>query len=502
MPERDDLPKDRSDPDLRVRAGLIRYLMLGGCGTDHPDSCRPHPKGVRLTGGWIDGGLDLHGCTSQLNLSLKSCLISEQFDFQDACIGALFMDGSRSEQFVNLHRLKTVNNVHLRSGFFAEKGVDLVGAEIGGALEFGGAKITTSSGNALNVEGAHINSSVFLRAVDIVGRVSFIGTTIGGEVHCNRLTIEGRLSMKASKIKGALVWKRIQSDVQEFDLSGAQVGSLDDDRESWDNVNMVRLGGFGYGQLPNPMSVPLRLLWLQKSVNPPVERVERGMSLLPDDPGSFDPRPYTQLAKVLREDGLDSMAAQILEAREDCQRDAEYSRIKARLRYGEGGDRALIKAGLTYWAKCAFKRLFGYGHAPAKVLIWIGAIWAFGFVLYGTTYQYGQMAPNSDVMLSSRDWMAGVEAYAACATDCMVPLRAWEATPAYQDYETFHPFLYALDLFVPLDALGQENAWAPSKDRGWWGWLGYWARMPIQMSGWIITAMGAAVVTGLVGRKE
>lgn len=62
--------------------------------------------------------------------------------------------------------------------------------------------------------------------------------------------------------------------------------------------------------------------------------------------------------------------------------------------------------------------------------------------------------------------------------------------------------LYALDLFVPLDALGQENAWAPSKDRGWWGTIGYYARMPIQMSGWIITAKSAAVVTGLVGRKE
>jgi hypothetical protein len=316
------------------------------------------------------------------------------------------------------------------------------------------------------------------------------------------LKLDGKLTMKACRIQNALVWRDIQSGVQEFDLTSAQVGTLDDDRESWDKVDKVGLGGFRYGQLPNPMSVPLRLAWLQKSDNPLVERVERGLSLLSDDPDSFDPRPFTQLAKVLREDGLDGMAAQILEAREDCQRDAEYSRIKARLRYGPDGDRALIKAGLTYWAKCAFKRLFGYGHAPARVLIWIGAIWAFGFVLYGTAYQYGEMAPNSDVLLSSADWMSGVKAYAACATDCVMPLRAWEATPAYQDYETFHPILYALDLFVPLVALGQENAWAPSKDRGWWGTIGYYARMPIQMSGWIITAMSAAVVTGLVGRKE
>ena len=88
------------------------------------------------------------------------------------------------------------------------------------------------------------------------------------------------------------------------------------------------------------------------------------------------------------------------------------------------------------------------------------------------------------------------------AVSGVMPLRAWEGTPSYQDYETFGAGLYALDLFVPLDALGQETAWAPSKDRGGWGWSGYWLRWMVQMMGWIITGVGAAVLTGLVGRKE
>ena len=32
--------------------------MLGGC-----DDCRPHPKGVRLSGAYITGTLDLQACT-------------------------------------------------------------------------------------------------------------------------------------------------------------------------------------------------------------------------------------------------------------------------------------------------------------------------------------------------------------------------------------------------------------------------------------------------------
>ena len=135
------------------------------------------------------------------------------------------------------------------------------------------------------------------------------------------------------------------------------------------------------------------------------------------------------------------------------------------------------------------------------------------------------MAPNSAVVLTSAEWLEAV-AGACAAVDwkmegwnalapvvdsaryigdgtCQQPLHRWlDSAGAAPDYETFNARLYALDLFVPIDALGQENSWAPSKDRGWWGWFGYAMRMPIQMAGWIITAVGAAVVTGLIGRKK
>ncbi|WP_156945912.1 hypothetical protein [Roseicyclus elongatus] len=69
LPGKTDLPPDCSDPDRRVRAGLIRYLMLGGC--DRPRGARPHPNGVRIMGGWIDGVLDLESCQSPLAYGCK-----------------------------------------------------------------------------------------------------------------------------------------------------------------------------------------------------------------------------------------------------------------------------------------------------------------------------------------------------------------------------------------------------------------------------------------------
>lgn len=52
-------PKNPSDPSRRVRASLIRYLLLGGCGASN--GTRPHPKGVNIWGGWIDGALVCSG---------------------------------------------------------------------------------------------------------------------------------------------------------------------------------------------------------------------------------------------------------------------------------------------------------------------------------------------------------------------------------------------------------------------------------------------------------
>ncbi len=52
----------------RIRAGLIRYLLLGGCAQHHP-----HPKGIRVTGAWIDGALDFAGCETSLDMTLARC---------------------------------------------------------------------------------------------------------------------------------------------------------------------------------------------------------------------------------------------------------------------------------------------------------------------------------------------------------------------------------------------------------------------------------------------
>ena len=70
------------------------------------------------------------------------------------------------------------------------------------------------------------------------------------------------------------------------------------------------------------------------------------------------------------------------------------------------------------------------------------------------------------------------------------------------DWESFNPLSYAADLVVPVLDLGQTGAWAPSKDRGNWGWGLWWARGWFEAFGWIVTALGAAAVTGIMQRER
>ncbi len=100
------------------------------------------------------------------------------------------------------------------------------------------------------------------------------------------------------------------------------------------------------------------------------------------------------------------------------------------------------------------------------------------------------------MILSTRDWQALAEGGSAN------PARDWAAgTGKGRDYETFSSFAYAVDVVIPIVAIGQEAAWTPSTNRGPWGATLWWLRWFLTISGWIVTAVGAAAITGIIRRE-
>ncbi|SHL64410.1 hypothetical protein SAMN05444414_12421 [Roseovarius marisflavi] len=447
--------------------------------------------------------LDFEGCTTRLNLALHHCFFRDGLVFRDAELGGLYLTGSRAEQRVDLHRLTTKTDVHLRGGFHATGLVNLGGARIGGQLSCSGGRFDGTGGTAINCNAARIRAGVFLKyGFHASRRVNFRGARIDGTFEVLVATLEGGIDLGSSQIKGRFFWQNIQGLVPVVDLTEAQVRVLVDDLPSWDKVTELHLSGFTYERIQSGMGIADRLEWLdgKRERKLPTEMHEklRAQPWLATGSG-FDPQPYTQLARVLEDQGNRGGAARVREVRESKLRVAEQSRAFGRV---DGTFRAAfgsIPAMLRRLWDFMFRWMFGYGHQPARALVWVTGIWLLAFLLYSSVYAAGQMAPNSDVILTSADWLEIAKAYKAGDE---MPMHAWLNTPAARDYETFSAGLYALDLFLPLDALGQEAAWAPSLERGALGVLGYWMRMPIQLAGWVITAVGAAVLTGLVGRKE
>ncbi|MEJ6391493.1 hypothetical protein [Gymnodinialimonas ulvae] len=272
------------------------------------------------------------------------------------------------------------------------------------------------------------------------------------------------------------------------DLTEARAGSLRDDWAAWDGVGTLKLDGFSYDRMEGSMSVQKRLEWLDCACD--------AMDVDKDVGPNFDPQPHVQLAKILREQGNRDGAARVLVDRERRQRKAVRDRIWAQNTSPQG-----LVAWL--WMLCLglrdalFGWVFGYGHRPALALWWVLALILAAGGINHMAFEAGHFAPNSAIVMTSPDWIAAV----ADPPDDRPALAMWLESAAARDYETFTWWLYGLDLVPPLDALGQEEAWRATPV-AFWGNLAFYSRWFFQIAGIVIAAVGAAALTGLVGRRD
>ena len=583
----DECPADSSDPERAVRAGLIRFLWLGG-----DEGHRPHPKGVRVHGAWIEGALDFEGCETHLDLTLFRCLLPERPVFMDAQIGGLYLSGSRALQGCDLQRTAVETNVFLGDGFHSTGTVDLAGAAITGQLACLGGRFEWPEGVALNADGATIGAGAFLSGqFHATGEVNLVGATITGQLACTggrferpggvalnanaatvradvflnggfyatgevnfaraaisgqlacvsgrferpggmaltadaatvgadlflsdgfhatgvvnltRARIEGHLIVQDARIDGAVrlhstrigegfFWQEVKGEIPGMDLTEAKAGALHDDAQSWDRVkDRLKLDGFQYDAMHSAMTIRERLALLNRNDKPPFQILPAGLAetapwLPTTDKRVFSPLAHTQLAKVLLAKGRRAEAAKALFARERRLRKTEWLRARARLDGSWKIGWRSVGADLQRFGGLWFRWLYGYGLRPWRALFWVIGYWLFATWFFSAIFAAGEFAPNSDVVLTSADWRRAVELGCplageagfgeAKAAGCVMPQDIWTsglpgavppvpASTAAGDYETFSARLYAADLFLPLDTIGQTEAWAPSKDRG------------------------------------
>ena len=487
------------EEDVMLRDCTLPALHLTGTHLPKLDAQRLQCNGpLHLRAGFQATGLvDLTGAT-----------IDGQLD----CAGGKFLAKGLA---LNCDTISVGAAVFLRTGFEAQGEVKLVGAKIGGQLDCDRGKFLAAI-MALNCNGISVGASVFLRnEFEAHGKVNLVRAKIDGQMACNRgkflaegialhcdativgadvflqdeFEARGRINLNRAEIAGNLVlssatlttgldaqgmrvraqfvWADIEGDGIEVDLIDAKVGTLVDSPGSWTSVKRLRLSSFRYDRIESKMDVQERLDWLTKhdaSVRP------------------FTPQPYVQLANVLRRQGMISAVNTVMIKREDLQRDAD---MKQAVQGNEWWGLFALVMLLRPFLSLPFKWMFGYGHQPSRVLFWIAVILGITICCAQQIHIHGQFAPTSSVVLTSQDWLDSfpTEPLHPDSPLWRTQMDAWAQTTSGRDYTSFSAFLYALDLFIPLDALGQEKNWAPSAERGGWGDWGHRLRWLVQMAG-------------------
>ena len=209
----------------------------------------------------------------------------------------------------------------------------------------------------------------------------------------------------------------------------------------------------------------------------------------------FRPQPFTQLAKFYRETGHDASARDVLFERERLVRKyARRDRMRARLSLFNN---PIVELFRWLFGDLLVRWVVGYGHGPFRSLFWLIGLFVLAVIPAHYAWEEGSFAPNSGPVLVSEDWKTF-----AHLPDERNPAELWSihGHPG-QDWETFNRYAYAADLVIPIIDFGQTDAWTPSTTRGPWGWHLWWARWLFTAMGWLITALGAAAITGLLKRE-
>lgn len=347
-----------------------------------------------------------------------------------SCSGGAFMNGNGFA--FNADGVIVKGNVFLSDGFAATGEVRLLGADIGGDLYCSGGTFANGNGDALSADRMIVKGSVFLDSdFEATGKVRLLSADIGSSLYCHggiftngngkalsadRMIVNGDFFLLEAKITGAI------------SLASVKVGTMTDDTACWASGGHF-LDGFQYDRIAGPTDAETRIDWLKKQQE----------DHLKDD---FSPQPWHQLIKVLRDMGHLHEASVVAIAMQNALRKAK--KIKG------------IRNPL-HWV---YGKLAGYGYRPMNTVVAMAFVWlVMGFAFWAGADGYAAIGPANPVITSEALYP---DAGQLCGHGNETGKTRWtECAGVPDEYSTFQPFIYSLDLILPLVDLQQESDWAP-----------------------------------------
>jgi hypothetical protein len=320
-----------------------------------------------------------------------------------------------------------------REGSTAQGEVVLLGAHIGGQLDFsktiltapnrvpvwksppgGGIEVlgrARSPRPALIADGLTVEHGMFCSPNFVAhGQVRLAGARIGEELDFSAATLRNpdglALDLKQASVTTLILPTRERPE-GKFNLVNARVDSFHDEKATW--PQLLSLDGLTYSDLTY-MPARERLDWLNLSAG-------------------YSPQPYEQLAAYYRRLGHDDQARRVLLAKQ---------RQRRRQR--------------PWWARWwgwLQDALVGYGYAPGRALLLLAGAFVAGWLVFSTRHP-ASVGPGP--------------------------------------HPAFNAALYTLDVLIPAPALGQASDWDPQG-------AGLAVAAGLHVLGWLLAITVIAAIT-------
>ena len=210
-----------------IRAPLLRWLCSDAAARAHLD-----PKGPRLHKVRIVGRLDLESVDSPIPLWLRESQLPDGVDLGYARFPYIDLLGSEVGHFAAV-RLRCTASLMLSDGFVCNTGLRLRGAQIGGNLSLGAARLAATNDPALDLDNADIGNSLLVdRGFRADGQLRLINMRIGSHLNAESACLiaarhEPALLIEHSRIGGSLLLRRGFRALGQVRVLGGSIGNVE-----------------------------------------------------------------------------------------------------------------------------------------------------------------------------------------------------------------------------------------------------------------------------------
>ncbi len=249
---------------------------------------------VRVSGSMFCRGMETEG-----EVRLLGAKVGGQLSITGAKLKSLKGEDGKVVKAFNADGVEVSGDM-VCDGMETEGEVRLLGAKVGGQLSITGAKLKSLEGEdgkvakaAFNADRIEVSGSMFCRGMETEGEVRLLGAKVGGQLSMREASLTATADDKCGlKLIGAevdeliLAFKEVDGVV---DVTDAKVRSLWDAEYgefSGQHPPALRLQGFRYESLREPLSAEQRLEWIDRSQQ-----------------GQHQPGVYAELAEAYRRIG-------------------------------------------------------------------------------------------------------------------------------------------------------------------------------------------------------